>query len=109
MFNDTKIKEKIEIEKFLKILSKYSEEKIECTDHTFFRLSEAQRKFYTCEELKRILIQQKPFLVGLQYNENYALFYKYNNRNLKILVNLDITKIKIVTFYFIQEWQIPKI
>jgi len=109
MFNDTKIKEKIEIEDFLKILSKYSKDKIDCTKHTFFRLSEAQRKIYTCEELKKILIQQKPFLVGLQYNENYALFYKYNNRNLKILVNLDITKIKIVTFYFIQQWQIPKI
>ncbi len=109
MFNETRIKEKVETEKFLRFLGDYSKENIECTPHTFFRLSNKQRKIYTCYELKKILVEEKPFLVGLQYNGNYALFYKHKNQNLKILVNVDNNNIKIVTFYFIQEWQIPKI
>jgi hypothetical protein len=59
--------------------------------------------------LKQILLKDSPFLVGIQYNKNYAVFYKYQNRNLKIILNVNNRKIKIVTFYFIQEWQIPKI
>jgi len=47
--------------------------------------------------------------VGFQYNENYAAFYKYKNKNLKMIIDFGNTKVKIVTFYFIQEWQIPKI
>ncbi|MBA3064644.1 MAG: hypothetical protein KJ646_02390 [Nanoarchaeota archaeon] len=109
MFNETKIEKKIDIKEFLDFINDYKEEQIECTEHTFFRLSEKQRKIYTCNKLKRIITKEKPFLAGIQYNKNYAVFYKYKNRNLKIIVNLDNTKIKIVTFYFIEEWQIPKI
>ncbi len=109
MFEDTKIEKRIDIEEFIKFIKEYKEDQIECTGHTFFRLSEKQRKIYTCNELIKILTQEKPFLVGFQYNENYAVFYKYNNRNLKIILNIINRKIKIVTFYFIEEWQIPKI
>jgi len=75
----------------------------------FFRLSEKQRQIYTCEELRRILTEEKPFLVGFQYKGNYAVFYKYESKNLKMIVDLQNRKVKIVTFYFIEEWQIPKI
>jgi hypothetical protein len=109
MFNETKIEKKINIEEFIKFFGKYKPEQIECTAHTFFRLSEKQRKIFTCDELRKIIIKGEPFLVGIQYNKNYALFYKYQNRNLKIIVNLNNEKIKIITFYFIEEWQIPKI
>lgn len=109
MFEDTKIKKKVNIKEFIKFIEDYERKQIECTDHTFFRLSERQREIYTCEELRKILFQEKPFLVGCQYNKNYALFYKYNDKNLKIIVNFSNRKIKIVTFYFIQQWQIPKI
>ncbi len=108
-FNDTKIKKKIDIKGFLDFIKEYKEDQIECTKHTFFRLSEKQRKIFTCDELRRILLSLSPFLVGVQYNENYALFYKYKNRNLKVIVNIANRKIKIVTFYFIEQWQIPKI
>lgn len=109
MFENTKIKKKVAVQSFLGFIKDYKNEEIECTPHTFTRLSEKQRKIYTCKELKRILMQEKPFLVGHQYNKNYAAFYKYNNKNLKIIVILNNRKVKIVTFYFIEEWQIPKI
>jgi len=110
MFSEsTKIKRKINVQDFILFLRKYSQEQIECTPHTFFRLSTAQREMYTCEELKKILISQTPFLVGLQNNQNHAAFYKYQGKNLKIILKINNRKVNIVTFYFVKEWQIPKI
>ena len=109
MFNETKIEKRIDVKKFLDFVKDCKKEEVECTKHTFFRLSEKQRKIYTCNELIRIITKVNPFLVGVQYNKNYAVFYKYKNKNLKIVLNLIDSKIKIVTFYFIEQWQIPKI
>lgn|SRR3989344_3703397 len=109
MIEGVKINKKVDVEEFVRFLKEYNIKLVECTHHTFFRLSEKQRKIYTCEELKRIIFEMKPFLVGFQYNENYAAFYKYGDKNLKMIINLGDRKIKIVTFYFIEEWQIPKI
>lgn len=89
MFEETKIEKRIDIEKFIKFIQEYNKEQIECAEHTFFRLSEKQRKIYTCSELRKILYNEKPFLVGIQYNKNYAVFYKYHNKNLKIILNAD--------------------
>ena len=109
MFEETKIEKKVDIEEFIGFIKEHDKKQIECTEHTFFRLSEKQRKIYTCDELRRILIKEKPFLAGFQHNKNYAVFYKYQNKNLKIIVDIDNRKVKIVTFYFIEEWQIPNI
>lgn len=109
MLESTKIIKKRSIEKLFGTIKKFSKENIECTPHTFFRLSEKQRKIFTCDELKEILLKKKPFLTGIQHNENHALFYKHQKKNLKIIINVNHRKIKIVTFYFIREWQIPKI
>ena len=105
----TRIKTKIELKEFIGLIKKYNKEQIECTSHTFFRLSEAQRKIYTSKELTRILFEKIPFLAGIQFNDNYAVFYRYNSKVLKVIISLNIKKIDIVTFYFIEEWQIPKI
>ncbi len=109
MFNNTKIKKRVDINEFVKFIKEFNKEYIECTDHTFVRLSQKQRKIFTCEELKRILFDEKPFLVGIQHNENYAVFYKHKNKNLKIILGINSQKINIVTFYYIEQWQIPKI
>ena len=110
MFTEgTQIKKKVDVQSFKVLIKKYSLNSIECTPHTFFRLSQAQRKVYTCDELKNKLTTQAPFLVGLQNNGNYALFYKHQNKNFKMIVRIGDRKVNIVTFYFIQEWQIPKI
>jgi len=108
-FDSTKIKKKVEIKDFINIIKKYNAEQIECTIHTFFRLSQKQRKIFTSEELKNILLKETPFLVGIQNNDNYAVFYKQKERNLKIILVIEPRKVKIVTFYYILEWQIPKI
>ena len=109
MFDETKIKEKLGLDEFLKLIRKYSSEQIECTSHTFFRLSQKQREVFNCGELRKILLEMKPFLAGIQYNKNYAIFYKYQDKILKIILRINNRKINIVTFYFIKEWQIPKI
>lgn len=112
MFNSTKIKTKIVVNKFLKTVKKYKPEQVECTPHTFFRLSKAQKEIFTCKELTKILFEERPFLVGIQYNKNYAVFYRFKDREnkaLKMILNTDSRKINIVTFYYIEEWQIPKI
>jgi len=109
MFDETKIEKRVDIEEFIKFIREYGEGQVECSEHTFFRLSEKQRKVYTCNELKRIITKESPFLGGIQYNKNYAVFYKHKNKNLKIIINISDRKVKIVTFYFIEEWQIPRI
>ena len=109
MLESTKIIKKVDIEKLFETIKKFPKANIECTQHTFFRLSEKQRKIFTCGELREIILNKKPFLAGIQHNGNHALFYKHKNKNLKIVVNINNRKVKIVTFYFIQAWQIPKI
>ncbi len=109
MFLGTRIKKRIDTKQFINLVKRYQRGQIECTEHTFFRLSEKQRKIFTCDELKRVLVEKIPFLVGLQHNQNHAVFYKYQNKNFKIILNINDRKIKIVTFYFIEEWQILKI
>ena len=53
---------------------------------------------------------ENKFEFGMYLDGNfYALFYKHQNKNLKIVASIDNRKIKVVTFYFIKEWQIPKI
>ncbi len=106
---DTQIKKKVVVKEFINIIQKYKAQQIECTKHTFFRLNEKQREIFTCEELTKILLKETPFLVGLQQNDNYAIFYKHQDKNLKMIVGINTQKVNIVTFYFIQEWQIPKI
>jgi hypothetical protein len=86
MFDSTKIKKRVDIGNFIKLIQSYSQEQIECTQHTFFRLSQKQRKIFTCENLKIILKQEKPFLVGIQHNDNHTVFYRYKNKNLKIIL-----------------------
>jgi len=96
MFNSTKIKTKVEVNEFLKTVRKYKPEQVKCTPHTFFRLSKAQKEIFTCEELTKILFEESPFLVGIQYNKNYAVFYRFKDREnkaLKMILNIDSRKI----------------
>lgn len=109
MFSDTQIKKKLSNLDFIKIMGKFSEKQIKCTEHTFFRLSKSQKKMFTCDEIRKVLLKDHPFLVGVQYNENHAVFYKYKSKNLKIILSIKDRKVNIVTFYFIKEWQIPRI
>jgi len=83
-----KIKKKIEISKFLEMIQEYEEKDLETTNHTFFRLNETQREVYTEEKIKEIFFNEEPFLVGIQNNDLWALFYKYEKKIFRVLVDL---------------------
>ena len=109
MLDPNKIKKKVLVNDFIAFIREYLPEKIEDSGHAFKRLSQRQREIFNIEEIRRILLKERPFLVGIQENENYAAFYKYQGKNLRIILRLEAQKVKIVTFYHILEWQIPKI
>ena len=109
MLSSNKIKKKVSINSFIELIRKYKPEQIEDSGHAFDRLSSRQREIFTIEEIQRILLGERPFLVGIQENNNYAIFYKHQGKNLRIIAVFEPQKVKIVTFYNIVEWQIPKI
>jgi len=103
-----RIERKIEIDEFLDSIGGYSEERIECTKHTFFRLSEKQRKIFKPEDILRYILEQKPILVGIQYNGAYAVFYDYKENDvIRIVLDIKPNQIEVVTFYIIDKKQIP--
>ncbi len=98
-----------DISVFKERIKNFNEDAIECTTHTFFRLSEKQRKVFTCNELKKVLLNEIPLKVGIQRNQNYAVYYKYREqRLLKIVLSFKPSKIRIVTFYIVDKGQMPR-
>lgn len=109
MVQGHRIKEKIEISRFLEQIQEYEDKNIEITRHTFFHFSEKQREFYNESLAKELLLNNEPFFVGIQNNGLWALFYKHNKEIIRMIVDIQVNKIYIVTFYIIDETQIPKI
>lgn len=109
MVEGHKIREKVEVEKFLEYVWEYKKEDIEPTSHTFFRLSEKQRNIYTKSFIQDIILNETPILTGIQNNNLWAIFYKHEKDILRIILDIQPDKIYIVTFYIINEEQIPRI
>ena len=110
MVKGHRIERKIKVNDFLDMIKNYSRENINCTDHTFFRISEKQRKIFICDKIRDYLLQEIPHLVGIQYNRSYAVFYKcQKKRFMRIIVDIGLDKIEIVTFYIIEDYQLPRI
>lgn len=110
MVKGHRIERTVKIDDFLDMLKNYSEENINCTNHTFFRLSDKQRKIFKCETIKDYLLHKIPHLVGLQINDCYAVFYKYKKTNyIRVILDIDLNKIEVVTFYMIKENQLPRV
>jgi hypothetical protein len=109
MIKGHKIERKIEINDFLDMTKSFNEQNIITTDHTFFRLNEKQRKIFKEKVIKEYILSEIPILVGIQFNGCYAVFYKYGKDTLKVLLDIQPTKTNIVTFYIIDNNQIPKI
>ena len=102
---------KISIKKFKEILKRYPEEDIESTTHTLFRLSEGQRKIYEECRLKDYLIKEKPLEIIQQRNGNLSVLYQFkqSKKVIKIVLNIGVHKIYIVTFYILNNEQRKKI
>ena len=109
MLDPNKIKKKVPVNDFIGLIRKYNPSNIEDSGHAFKRLSQKQREIFSIEEIRNILLKDKPFLVGIQENGNHAAFYKHQGKNLRMILKFEATKVKIVAFYYILEWQIPKI
>ena len=104
-----KIKKKVEVNTFLEMIQEFEEKDIRISPHSFFRFNEKQRETYNQKFISEILLHETPFLVGIQNNGLWALFYKYKKEIWRIIVDFQIDKIYIVTFYKINREQIPKI
>ncbi|MCK4670503.1 MAG: hypothetical protein KAT43_04830 [Nanoarchaeota archaeon] len=110
MIKGHRIEKKEEIETFLERIRHYTKDQIECTKHTFFRLSEKQRKIFKSEDIKRILLESTPLLVGIQFNGNYATFYKFKeNKIIRIALDIIPQKIEVVTFMILDKYQVPRL
>ena len=94
---------------FRKRMKYFDENTIECTSHTLFRLSEKQREVFRCEKLKHFLLEENPLKVGIQYNGNYAVYYKFKGQKIiKIIISFKTNRIRIITFYILHEKQLPR-
>lgn len=109
MLDEHKKVGKISKKSFLDAIRKLSEDDIEITSHTFFRLSEKQRKIYEGDKLKKIIFNQDPLEIIEQQNGNLAVLYPYeNNKILKILLKMNRKSIYIVTFYILNKQQMDE-
>lgn len=110
MIGGNRIRERVPADEFMETLKGYGRENVACTEHTFFRLSQKQRELFTCESIREILFGDLPVLVGLQNNGCFAAFYKHkSHRFIRILLDVKVDRIDVVTFYVIEEWQLPVI
>ncbi|MEK6873561.1 MAG: hypothetical protein AABW91_01855 [Nanoarchaeota archaeon] len=109
MESEHKIVDKVKISLYIKKLKEYGYDNIEATEHTFFRLSQKQRKIYTENVLKDIIWNNEIFEVGIQSNGNYSIIYRCKfsdkNRKGKIILDFSTNKVYIVTFYILSEVQ----
>jgi len=94
MLDPNKIKKKVLVNDFITTIRKYAPDQIEDSGHAFKRLSQRQREIFTIEEMRNILLRNRPFLVGIQQNANYAVFYNHQGKNLRMIINLEFQKVK---------------
>ena len=103
------IKKKIKKSEFLDQIKLFPKEKMNCNKHTLFRLSEGQREHFNCSNLKEILCNETPILAGIQYNNRHTAFYRDKDKKiLRIILNIKINEIEIITFYYITKLPVIK-
>ena len=72
---------KVEIKDFLDLIRDYKTEQIECTEHTFFRLSDAQGRYLNVKNLKNTYWMRNRF--WLEYKKmEITLFFTNTRRRL---------------------------
>jgi len=110
MIWDHKINEKISKREFLKKIKNFKEEDIEITPHALFRLNQKQRKVYEAGILKDFILNKIPVEIGRQNNGSIAVLYFYKEEKIiKILLDLRLNKIYIVTFYILNRQQMKEL
>ena len=102
--SSTKIVSKITYFDFKEIVEFHN---IIVNSHAYFRLNQMQRNIYKDETIIRILLKEKPVLIGLQKNNRYAAFFKRKEGYLRIIFEIKENKLEIITFYITEV--LPKI
>ncbi len=73
------------------------------TDH----LSKAQRNVFKHEELINMLVKEKPRKIYLQKNGRYTPYYRKSNGYRKLILEVEVKKIVVVSF--MDPHEVPKI
>ncbi len=102
----TRIIKRVDYKEFKELINRFLN-KIIVNSHAYFRLNEMQRKVYKDEQLINILTEEKPVLVGIQGNNNYAAFFNRKEGYLRIIFEIKKDNIEIITFYITET--LPKI
>lgn len=102
----TRIIKEVEYFEYREIINKFKE-KIKINHHAYFRLNQMQRKVYKAEALIKMLSEDKPALIGIQKNQNYAVFFRNKQGHLRLMFKTNKNNIEIITFYITEK--IPKI
>jgi|SRR3989344_3712117 len=103
------IEKNIEIQDFQSRIQNLGKGQIIVTPHALFRLAERQRKVFKEKVIIEYILNRMPIMVGIQYNKNFAVFYEYSKKEaLRIILDVKINQIEVVTFYIINKNQIPK-
>ncbi len=108
MVEGNKIEEKVEIETFIERIKHLKREDIEVKDHAVFRVKKAERKAFK-DKLRDILLHENPFLVGIQRNKSYAVYYKHDSNVIKMILDMQPKSITIITAYVVDNKQVPKL
>jgi len=104
--NTTHITKWIHQGQFKRYISKHREQ-IYFKPHALHHLDYAQRGIWAKETLIRILIHERPFMVGIQKNGRYAIFYKRKQGFLKVILERKGFYFAITTF--IRTRNLPRI
>jgi len=91
----TRIIQKISYEEFGELIKN----KVSINPHAYFRLNQMQRKIYKDDILIKVLLEEKPVLIGIQKNKRYAAFFKRKEGYLKIIFEIKQNNVEIITFY----------
>lgn len=99
MVRGHRIKEMVDTRKFLSEISSFREEQVVTAKHAFFHLKVGNGKIFKEQIIKKMVLEEHPLLVWLQYNRKYAAFYRYDGYIIRIILDVKPEKIVIVTYY----------
>lgn len=70
---------------------------------------QAERKVFSCDDLKKFLMNEIPAKVAIQANTNYAVYYRHKEqKTLRIVLSFKPANVRIVTFYILDKGQLPR-
>lgn len=99
MVDNHRIEQVVRVDDFLKLIEPIKEEQIITTDHTFLLLQEGERNVFKERVIKGFILTKVPVFVGMQRNGLYAVFYKNEKELLKLIMEIQLDKIEMVTFH----------